>query len=299
MNSLQKTDFCIELDSNVGSLLFVRDSSIARSVEKKKFHDPALEFFMLNYQDHLFPFFDVGANVGLFSILAAQISDDDSIFAIEPDKQNLELLKDNIERFKTENITIEPVGISSEKMTVKMGVIDCGLSKKSSENTISIDCVSIADLCDKYAVIPKFIKVDVEGAELDVIEGINHGERVEDIIVEIEFSWRDHHRSISRINELLPLDKFDYQFSLAKSEMAHINDLIQSNIGIMQVRDVRSGKDNWIAIVDSRSKLEVLLAVLEKSTLERSSRKWELCIAPKNISTLDAKLVAPDRKSVV
>ena len=57
-------------------------------------------------------FFDVGANIGIYSLYAASLYSESLIYAFEPVKQNFVRLMQNIELNKFNNIIALPVGIS-------------------------------------------------------------------------------------------------------------------------------------------------------------------------------------------
>jgi FkbM family methyltransferase len=63
--------------------------------------------------------FDVGANIGLFTLLASQLCDRNAnIYAFEPIPATFEVLQRNVQRFNPEKIKVFPCGLSQNSQTV-------------------------------------------------------------------------------------------------------------------------------------------------------------------------------------
>lgn len=125
-------------------------------------------------------FVDVGANFGLHTLLAAKIvGDKGKIIAVEPVPANLKLLKRNIQLNNFEKfVSIFPYAlIESAHGQVVMNVDD-GLSVAASLSSAKKKCKiirvqsSTLDNCLRDTPFPpKLIKIDVEGAEHEVLKG--------------------------------------------------------------------------------------------------------------------------------
>jgi hypothetical protein len=57
-------------------------------------------------------FFDVGANIGLYTWLAAGVRNDLKIFAFEPDPQNFRLLTKTALAWRANNVSLRQIGLS-------------------------------------------------------------------------------------------------------------------------------------------------------------------------------------------
>jgi FkbM family methyltransferase len=136
--------------------------------------------------------FDIGANkgskCGLFLKLGARV------IAVEPDQKNQKVLREMFVEWRVfkKPIVIVPKAVSSERGTAKMWVQDPGsamntLSPKwvlalkrdarclgrsfEFSETVDVESVTLQDLIETYG-IPAFVKIDVEGHEVEVIRSL-------------------------------------------------------------------------------------------------------------------------------
>lgn len=130
-------------------------------------------------------FWDVGANVGLYSIFAAKISSS-KVYAFEPSFLNLELLYKNINiNLLNDRITIIPIALNNkcEEGYFQLGSLDYGgaLStfsnkhEKDKKNSNSYKTISISSLKLKKIFSlenPNYIKIDVDGLEYEILQSL-------------------------------------------------------------------------------------------------------------------------------
>lgn len=131
-------------------------------------------------------FLDVGAHFGYFTLMAsALVGNTGKVLAIEPSKGSFELLKGNVARNK--NISIYHRAVSDKQETVdfyefpilysEYNALD--VEKFKGENWIkkynpektSVTAVTIDGFLKENNCSPAMIKVDVEGAEVQAING--------------------------------------------------------------------------------------------------------------------------------
>jgi len=125
-------------------------------------------------------FFDLGANIGLFTLLAARlVGKSGKVFSFEPDRENAGRLRDNVERNKFENVTIVDAGVWSTTGELRFlpGPATSpdrawGRFVQGGDGTGSVRtrCVSLDDFVQS-AAHPDAIKCDVEGAEVEALRG--------------------------------------------------------------------------------------------------------------------------------
>jgi FkbM family methyltransferase len=118
-------------------------------------------------------FIDIGANCGSYSILASKVSEAE-VIAFEPNTATFLKLKKNIElNYSGEKIQLRKIGISNkigqESITINSGPKNFIVDHSSKENTELIGVSTLnAELQDLQ---PTFLKIDVEGHEIQVLEG--------------------------------------------------------------------------------------------------------------------------------
>ena len=135
--------------------------------------------------------FDIGANIG--NKTEAYLKLNCQVIAVDPDQKNAKILK---RRFHNNgNLTVIGKAISSQERVEKLYIHEPGsplntLSKKwknqleESQETnergnfdfsqsVEVQTTTLDNLIDLYG-LPYYIKIDVEGHELDVIKGLHH-----------------------------------------------------------------------------------------------------------------------------
>lgn len=129
---------------------------------------------------------DVGANIGLFTILFSKLLNEKSkVLSIEPTKNAFELLKRNIEineckdKIITYNGAITDISFGKVQLDTIEGKEEYSSLGKISQNYIGLDKVTqvevdstnIDSLVEKLNIHPGFLKIDTEGAEFLVLKG--------------------------------------------------------------------------------------------------------------------------------
>lgn len=144
-------------------------------------HDPAVQKFLVSLLKPGDCFYDVGAHIGFFSILAAfLVGVKGNIVALEPDRQNIAPLREAIAR-NSLGSTIEIVeqAVWSRVGNVKLLSVRSGPHSNSGMSKIvpwnvpdsyEVACTTL-DLLSGAHPPPTLIKIDVEGAESKVLEG--------------------------------------------------------------------------------------------------------------------------------
>ena len=135
-------------------------------------------------------FFDIGANVGIYSCFAA-IKNNLKVFAFEPSVFNLELLAKNINENKlNSSITIVPLALTnfSKISEFNMSTLDYGSALSTFGENYSHDGnkmkikfsyktlgISLDKICEVFKFPqPDYIKIDVDGLEHLILDGANN-----------------------------------------------------------------------------------------------------------------------------
>jgi FkbM family methyltransferase len=124
-------------------------------------------------------FYDLGANIGLFTLLAARcVGPAGKVFSFEPDAQNAARVRRNVAGNNFTNVTVIESGVWSSTAEIRFAAApasspDRGLGTfvaSTSDSDPSIPCVSIDDFVRSNPG-PIGIKCDVESAEIEVLKG--------------------------------------------------------------------------------------------------------------------------------
>jgi len=127
-------------------------------------------------------FIDVGAHIGKYTILAAKIAQEGLIIALEPHPANYKLLLKNIRLNELQNVITLNVAAWNKDCIMKLFV------GKNSE-THSLARKAHENVTEKYFYVKAFkldnvvkklglrridwVKIDVEGGEIEVLEGMS------------------------------------------------------------------------------------------------------------------------------
>jgi FkbM family methyltransferase len=149
-------------------------------------------------------FYDLGANIGLFSLLAARTAGPaGKVFSFEPDVQIVERLRRNAARNDLSNITVVEMGVWSASgrlnfISADSSSPDRGVGRFQPDGHgpagIPARCVSLDDFV-QGAPPPCAIKCDVEGAEVEVFRGAKNLLRVHQPWILCELHSRENDRA--------------------------------------------------------------------------------------------------------
>jgi FkbM family methyltransferase len=134
-------------------------------------------------RDHLragMTFYDVGANIGVFSMLAASIvGPGGQVVAFEADPEIADRLREHARRNSFGWVNVEQKAAWRESGTVMFERVDAKVSpdrgvghvvESENERVVTLSAIALDDCSPKYRP-PDFIKCDVEGAEGEVFQG--------------------------------------------------------------------------------------------------------------------------------
>jgi len=122
---------------------------------------------------------DLGANVGMFSIYASSRTQN-RVYAVEPLRENLTVLRSNIRDNGCQNIKILPVAVAGvggfREMLVcsagSMGTFSAAIYPSALR--INVQCITLMELMQREEIQHiDFLKMDIEGAESDILLGLD------------------------------------------------------------------------------------------------------------------------------
>ena len=117
-------------------------------------------------------FFDVGANVGVYSLFSASLYPEMTIWAFEPMKANYAALIQNIEMNRYHNIKAFRQAIGNRTGWVDLDRGDGARGESGAQVTDREGRTWIASIDDLRAAHPDHVKIDIDGQELEVAKGM-------------------------------------------------------------------------------------------------------------------------------
>jgi FkbM family methyltransferase len=152
--------------------------------------------------------YDVGAFHGLLTLYFARQAK--TVVAWEPNSRNRKRLEENLRLNVFQNVIVRPYGLSSESMRAHMtfdaaspgtAKISDGMGAQPGDEIVEIRMLDQEEGLD----IPSLIKIDVEGFELNVLEGGRRTlQRHPDLFLEMHgANPEDKRRRVAAIVEML------------------------------------------------------------------------------------------------
>jgi len=117
-------------------------------------------------------FWDIGSFHGLFALVFSKINLDSIAIAFEPFKEPFEVLRRTFAMNKgSNNLLACPEALSNKNGFVYMAEKD-GHCVEDEGGTLQISCLQGDIMAEKFNIPPDLLKIDTEGMELKVLEGL-------------------------------------------------------------------------------------------------------------------------------
>lgn len=124
---------------------------------------------------------DIGANIGYYTVQAARaVGEQGHVYAFEPDPNNHEILRRNLEINGYRNVTAEQKAVSNKTDEVRLyiakenkgdhRVYDSGDQRLS----IPIDAVRLDDYLEASGHVVDVVKMDIQGAEFKALQSMHN-----------------------------------------------------------------------------------------------------------------------------
>ncbi len=181
--------------------LNLRDHTISAKILLGRSHEPMEGLLMRRYVRPGDTVLDIGANIGWFSVLLAQlVGESGSVIAFEPDPTNLDFLNKNLQlNHMRERVTIIPAGAAASSGTATLyrntegnygdqrlgGISDSASGKRTA---LPVPVVAVDDtLVDGASV--SFVKMDIQGHEPFAIDGMARTLQRNDRLIMVTEFW--------------------------------------------------------------------------------------------------------------
>jgi FkbM family methyltransferase len=139
---------------------------------------------------------DIGANVGFFTEkFSKAVGPKGKVFAFDPSPQCIDVLKSKFNNY--DNVLIEPVGLSNSDGQVAFSLSSeadptGGIGVRTGhDHVINVNVITGDTFLKKNPhSMPNYLKIDVEGFELDVLQGMSQLlqlKNLKSLFVEVHF----------------------------------------------------------------------------------------------------------------
>jgi FkbM family methyltransferase len=146
-----------------------------------------IEDFEINVNDTVI---DIGAHIGLFSLLVSQLCKTGKILSFEPVRENFDLLVSNLKLNHIENVLPFNMAVSKNLDKLNLFLNDDqsahSIFPKSSES-ISVESTSLQKIFEENKISScKLLKLDCEGAEYEIIDSLpsEYLNKIQNIVME-------------------------------------------------------------------------------------------------------------------
>lgn len=184
---------------------------------------------------------DIGANCGVFTLACASIATSGKVLAVEADIWLANLIRKsvNIKQNLYLNIDVLPAVISEKNGMSKFSIAKRGRASNSLESAggrsqmggireeVMVPTLTLDTLLKSYSA-PDFIKIDVEGAELQVLLG------AKEILTQIRPKiYIEVGKDNEKITEIFKNEKYYlYDGSIHKDKRKRLNKCIRNTLAI-------------------------------------------------------------------
>lgn len=125
---------------------------------------------------------DIGAHIGIFSVMAARSARKGRVYSFEPGKENFSILEKNMKINKLGNLILENKAVNGTGRDLKFFISQTrnkGQNSKyrldESQKEVKVKAVSFKNLINKIGEID-FLKLDCEGGEYEILESLSKKE---------------------------------------------------------------------------------------------------------------------------
>lgn len=166
-------------------------------------------------------FYDIGANVGFFTLLGARLATSAGhVYAFEPMDTNVRALHRNLTLNNVRHVTVVRAAVCDAVGSVQMSFgsnqATGHLARPEEGDLIDVSAVTVDDFVRNGALPPSIVKIDVEGAENLVFGGMRETLRQHRPVVLCELHYRagdprrasisDLLNTVGYVEQALPLD---------------------------------------------------------------------------------------------
>jgi len=225
-----------------------RDKEVATTIFGSKFY--AFSYHTLNYlireifvnEEYRFKntstnpvIIDCGANIGMSVLYFKRCYPQATIIAFEPNPTTYNLLNKNVASFQLKNVTLHNLALANAQGTIPFhfnedkGTLTGSIqSNRGGERVIDVKCEKLSSFINEFPHVD-LIKMDVEGAELKIVEDIMQSgaiSKVKELIVEYHHNIPGENNSLSHFLKMFEQAGFDYSIRTNFSSLGVMQDVL-------------------------------------------------------------------------
>jgi FkbM family methyltransferase len=164
-----------------GAWFLIGNSQVYTALLTSEFETAEINFVQ-SYLKQGMTALDLGAHHGLYTLLASKrVGSNGKVFAFEPSPRERKQLVRNVRINFCSNVHIEPYALGKEPTRENLYVVEGGEdgcnslrppAVQSETGPVPVEVVTLDAIASKLSLTKvDFVKLDVEGAELDVLKG--------------------------------------------------------------------------------------------------------------------------------
>lgn len=175
-----------------GNDMLLDNSPVSKRLRKNGIYEAAETKIMMSQLkpgDHVL---DIGAHIGYHTLIAANIvGDKGHVFAIEPNDETRDILIQNVAMNGFRNVTVWPYAALDTNRFMKLWLDSDNpgnhklFNDRKDSKSVAVECKIVDELLNGLHI--DFIKIDVQGAELQVLRGLKNTIKNSAIKMIIEF----------------------------------------------------------------------------------------------------------------
>lgn len=242
----------LELECNGVTVQFDTSSEIAKDWFYPRYldgdlHEPTITSAIVDELSSEATFYDVGANIGYYTVFASEICTDGGVHAFELNPQFLELARKSLAMNGT-HATLNNNAVSNtvgEPVSYAGAYGKTAVDPQTGQSNQQVGSITLDAYCRTHAY-PEVMKIDVEGFEVHVLEGatavLEQG-YPETLFLEVHPSKIEaYDRTLQDAFDIL--DSYDYSYTLIEDHRDRYTDM--TDLHADEIPDI----DNTMVVCD-------------------------------------------------
>lgn len=122
---------------------------------------------------------DIGAHIGIFSVMAARLAKGGRVYSFEPNPENFDLLTANLALNSLGNVIVAQEAVADRPRTLSLFLDDNNTGGHSIHNSgqggrvITVNATTLPEIVERYKLqMIDFLKIDCEGAEYEIFRSM-------------------------------------------------------------------------------------------------------------------------------